>query len=269
MSEQAVAAVTQTTAPPPVESAEVAPSGQNVAEQAPAVETPAEKADATDEQPEKRSQSRFERRLNKVYRRYGEEKARADFLEKQLTELRAPKAAQEGEPRLEQFDDIEQYAEAKAEWRKGQALKEYEAKQKTTAQQEQQKKLLTAWEERVEAAGTKYDDFDEVVGEIQPNNPLAVAIMREENGADIAYHLGKNPKEASRIMGLEPIDQVLAIGRLAAKLASEPTAAKQPSKAPPPIAPVSGKAAAPTDEIAPDDDMKTFIRKREKQLGRR
>lgn len=269
MSEPAVASVQQqpVATPPPVAPAEGVQPAQNVAEQAPAAETPKE---GTDEQPEKRSQSRFERRLNKVYRKFGEEKARADFLEKQLAELKAPKAPpQEGAPRLEQFDDIEKYAEAKAEWAKAQALKDYEAKQKTASQQEQHKKILTAWEEKAEAAGAKYDDFDEIVGELQPNNPLVMAIMREENGADVAYFLGKNPKEASKLMGLDPIDQILSVGRLAAKIASEPPVAKQPSKAPPPIEPVSAKAAAPTDEISDDDDMRTFIRKREKQLGRR
>lgn len=272
MSELAVTATQPATpaAPPPPPPAEAVPSGQNPAEQAPATDATPEKAEATDEQPEKRSQSRFERRLSKVYRKYGEEKARADFLEKQLTELKTPKTPiPEGAPRLEQFDDIEKYADAKAEWAKAQALKDHEAKQRTTAQQEQHKKLLAAWEEKVEAAGSKYDDFDEVVGELQPNNPLIIAMMREENGADVAHFLAKNHKEASKLIGLDPIDQVLAIGRLAAKLSSEPPAAKQPSKAPPPIAPVSGKAAAPTEEISPDDDMKTFIRKRERQLGRR
>lgn len=264
MTEPAVAPVQQT--PAPVAPAVGVEPAQNVAEQAPAAEAPKE---VTDEQPEKRSQSRFERRLNKVYRKFGEEKARADFLEKQLAELKAPKTPQEGVPRLEQFDDIEKYAEAKAEWAKAQALKDYEAKQKTASQQEQHKKILTAWEEKAEAAGAKYDDFDEIVGELQPNNPLVMAIMREENGADVAYFLGKNPKEASKLMGLDPIDQILSVGRLAAKIASEPPVAKQPSKAPPPIEPVSAKAAVPTDEITGDEDMKTFIRKREKQLGRR
>ena len=262
MTEPAVAPVQQPVAPPPAEGI----PAQNVAEQAPAVET-AEKPD-TVESPEKRGQSRFERRLNKVYRKFGEEKARADFLEKQLNELKTPKTP-EGAPKLEQYDDIEKYAEAKADWAKTQAIKDYEAKQRTTTQQEQHKKLLTTWEEKAEAAGTKYDDFDEVVGELQPNTPFVMALMREENGADVAYFLGKNPKEASKLLGLEPIDQILAVGRLAAKIASEPTVAKKPSKAPPPIEPVSGKAAVPTDDISPDDDMKTFIRKREKQLGRR
>jgi hypothetical protein len=268
MSEQLQTATPAATPPPPpAPPAEVADSGQNQAEQAPA-EAPADKA-ATDAQPEKHGTSRFERRISKLYRKLGEADARAAALQKELETFKAPKAPQEGAPKLEQFDDIEKYAEAKAEFAKKQVLKDYEAKQRTTAQQAQQKQLVSAWEEKVTAAESKYDDFEEVVGEIQPTHPLTVAIMREENGADVAYYLAKNQKEALRLAGMQPIDQILAIGKLAAKLTLEPPVAKQPSKAPPPIAPVSGKAAAPSDEISDDDDMKTFIKKRERQLGRR
>jgi len=273
MSELAVAVAQQPVAPPPAPPAEVAsPATETPAEQAPASETPAEaKPETTDEQPEKRSQSRFERRLNKVYRKYGEEKARADFLEKQINELKAPKPTEQvGEPRLDQFDDIEKYAKAKADYAKEQALKERDTTERTKSLQAAQQEIVSSWEEKATKAEDKYDDFDEVVGNIQPVDAVSVAIMSADNGADVAYYLGKNLKEAQRIMEIRnPIAQSVAIGKLAAKLESEPPVPKQPSKAPAPITPVSGNAAAPSDEIAPDDDMRTFIRKRERQLGRR
>ena len=270
MSEAVQEAVVSTPLPHAIP-AEVVQTDQ-IAGEAPATETPpAEvKAEPPDAQPEKHGQSRFERRISKLYRKLGEADARAAALQKELETFKTPTTkAPDGAPRLEEYDDIEKYADAKAEWAKSQALKDHEAKQRTAAQSAQQQKLTASWEERATAAQEKYDDFDEIVGELTPTSPLSVALMREENGADVAYHLGKNPKEAMRIVQLEPIDQILAIGRLAAKLSSEPPVAKQPSKAPPPITPVSGKTAAVSDEISPDDDMRTFIRKREKQLGRR
>jgi hypothetical protein len=102
---------------------------------------------------------------------------------------------------------------------------------------------------------------------MQPTNPLTVAIMSSDNGEDVAYHLGKNLKEASRIASLDPLRQVLAIGALSAKLTLDPPKPKQPSKAPAPITPVSGKEVA-SEEISDKDEMKDFIRKRNKQLGR-
>jgi hypothetical protein len=61
--------------------------------QAPAAEAPATPADEkpapTPEEAEKRkSQSRFERRIDKLHRRAAEQQARADFFEKQLAELK-------------------------------------------------------------------------------------------------------------------------------------------------------------------------------------
>jgi len=251
-----------TEAPP----AEAVVDRQNEADQAPA-EKPVEKTE-TEEPPQKQF-NKFQRRLAKVYQKLGEEKARAEQYAAELEKLRAPKALPEGAPKLEQFDDIEKYADAKAEWVKKQALKEHEDKQRSTAQQAQQKKLITAWEEKVSSVEAKYDDFEEVVGEIKPTHPLTVAIMREENGPDIAYFLGKNPKEAMRLATLEPIDQILAIGRLSAKLLSEPPVAKTPSKAPAPITPVSARSSTPADEPSEEDDMRTWIKKRNRQLGRK
>src|SRR3990167_5985358 len=87
---------------------------QNTAEQAPATAPEGEKP-ATDQDPEKqRGSRRLERRLDKAYKRAAEQQARADFLEKQLSEYRAKAtpASEPGTPKLESFDDIEKYAEA-------------------------------------------------------------------------------------------------------------------------------------------------------------
>ena len=266
MSEVAQEAVVST--PPPVVPAEVEPNDQT-AGQAPATETPpAEKAETPDAQPEKQGQSRFERRISKLYRKLGEADARAAALQKELETLKTPKAP-EGAPKLEQFDDVEKYAEAREKWAKEQAIKEIEEKERVRARQTEDKTIVESWETQVEAALEKYDDFSDTLSSMQPNTPLTRAIMSAENGAEVAYHLDKNPKALKRILELPPFAQVLAIGKLSAKLESEPTVAKQPSKAPPPIAPVSAKTGAVSDEISPDDDMRTFIRKREKQLGRR
>src|SRR5260221_3549581 len=58
------------------------------AAQAPA-EPPAEdKAETTGQPPEKQGKSRFEKRLDKAYRKAAEAQGRAEFLEKQLAEAR-------------------------------------------------------------------------------------------------------------------------------------------------------------------------------------
>lgn len=275
MSEVTVAAATQPPTPPPPPPA----AEPTEAPAQPAVETTEQKPDdasATSKQQEldsEKERKRLQRIMDRANRRYGEEKARRELLEAELQKFKSqaePKAAPlQGEPRLEQFDDIEKYAEAKAEWRKTQALKEYEQRQRENSNKERTQRISKDWEERIATASEKYDDFEDVVGEIKPVNPISVAIMRAENGPDVAYHLAKNQKEAVRLLSLEPMDQVIEIGRLSAKLALQPPVAKEPSKAPPPITPVSGTSAAGPEAELADADMKKYIALRNKQLGRR
>ena len=258
---------------PPAES--VPDAQDTTADSAPATTPEGEKPAATektDEQPAKSGESRFQRRLNKVYRKVGEEKARADFLQRQLDELKAqsaPKAAaSDGAPRIEQFDDIEKWRAAVEKHASDKAVKDYEAKQRTTAQQQANTRLASEWEERVSAAEEKYEDFSDVVGDMKAVNPVTMAIMGAENGTDIAYYLGKNLKEAQALSALNPIAQMLAIGKLSERLATKPPEAKQPSKAPAPPTPITGKSVPASEALDDSDDMRTFIRKRNKQLGR-
>jgi len=206
------------------------------------------------------------RKVDRLYRKVAEEKARADFLEKQIAELK-PQQRPSGAPKLEEFSDIETYAKAFAEYEKTNAIKEYEQKQQTQAQQAAQQRLLEGWESRVKKAEESYEDFDEAVGDLKPTTPWAMAIMQAENGPDVAYHLGKNIKEARRIAALDPVSQIFEVGFLAATLASKPKEPKTASKAPAPITPVAG-TAAPESGIVDGMDMKSFIRVRNKQLGR-
>jgi hypothetical protein len=228
-------------------------------------DTPKEEV-VTPEQAAKREGRRFERKLDKAYRQRAEAQARAEVLEKELAALRQPKAP-EGEPKLEQFDyDPEKYAAAKAEYAKTQAAKDFEARQKAEAGKQSQQKLLSAWEEKVERGADKYDDFNEIVGDLRPVNALVEAIMDAENGEDVAYHLGKNPKEAKRIAELPLVSQIREIGKLEAKLLSKPEKPQAPSKAPAPITPLTGAASVPSDQPSEQDDMATWMRKRQKQV---
>ena len=263
---------------PPVETpaASVAPKepvAQNSgeAEATPAVPEGEKPEEVTPEQAAKREGRRFERKLDKAYRQRAEAQARAELLEKQLDEFRTKAqpqvAAAEGAPKLEQFDyDPEKYAAAVAEHAKSQAVKEFEAKQRTEAGKEATRKLTAAWQEKVDKAEDKYEDWAEKVGDLQPNSPFVVALMEAENGEDVAYHLASHPKEAQRIAQLSPLSQAREIGKLEAKLLSKPVEPKAPSKAPAPITPLTGAASGPADQPSENDDMKAWIRKRQKQV---
>ena len=248
---------------------------QKPAEQAPAptektVEPEkAKEVETPDERP--KGKSNYERRLDRAYRREAEAKARAEFAERRAQELEAkfnaPKPV-DGEPKLEQFSDIEEYAKAKADWKAQEALKEHEAKRQQESVRSEQQKVLQEWEEKVADAAEKYDDFDQVVGKFVPNSHWGFAMAEADNGADIAYFLSKHPKELQRITALPPRSQIREIGKLEAKLSATPAAPKQPSKAPAPITPVSG-TAQPENTIRDGMSFEEFKKLRNRQLGRR
>lgn len=245
--------------------AEVVNDGLKNADAAPAPLEGEAKPEPKPEKPESRDTTgRDRRKLSRLYREAAEWKAKAEFFERQTQELK-PKEADPHAPRLESFSDIEEYATAKAKYESEKALKDHSAKQHAETQKQYAARIAGEWEERVERAVEKYDDFAEVVGEIKPTNPLSVAIMRAPNGEDLAYHLGKNPKEAQRIVGLDPVSQIFELGQLSAKLAAEPKKPPQPSKAPAPINPLSGGANQPSNEPDPSD-VGNWVKWRQRQV---
>jgi hypothetical protein len=254
----------------PAAPAEGAQGAQNTAEQAPATAPDGDKPEVTPEQAAKREGRRFERRLDKAYKRAAEAQARAEFLEKQLNEFKAKatpaEVADPAEPKLEQFDDIQKYAKALAKYESEKAVKDYQARQQGESQKQQQARLEQDWESKAERGEGKYDDWADVVGDIKPTAPWLAALMEADNGDEIAYFLGKNIKEAQRIIALSPMAQIREIGRLEAKLAAEPPKPKTPSRAPAPIAPLTGATPVATDVPSDQDDMGTWMKKRQKQV---
>src|SRR3990167_4231945 len=126
--------------------------------------------EVTAEQTAKREERRAQNKLEKAYRVRAEALAKAEFLEKQLAEERAKNApkAPEGEPKLEQFDyDPEKYAAAKADYAKSQAGKEFEAKQRTETEKQAIQRLVSDWEVKAERGADKYDDWNDIVGDLQ------------------------------------------------------------------------------------------------------
>ncbi len=111
--------------------------------------------------------------------------------------------------------------------------------------QQQQAQLLEAYHDREEAAREKYEDFEQVA--YNPKLPItdvmAETIQASDIGPDVAYYLGTNPQEATRISRLTPFLQAKEIGKIEAKLADNPPA-KRTTSAPAPITPVTARAAA-------------------------
>lgn len=181
-------------------------------------------------------------------------------------------------PKLEDFQDYDQYVEALSEWK---ADQKYSQRESARRQEEMRQraahefqKLQSTYAERQNKVSQKYEDYEDVAlnPAVPINQTMANAILMSEQGPDIAYYLGKNLEEAHRIANLPPLLAVKELGKIEAKLtleSAEPTPTKQASNAPAPIAPVGGRSAPPKDGPSDKDDIQTWVRKREAELRRK
>lgn len=226
----------------------------------------------TPEQAEKRKTRRFERRLDRLYKRAADEQARREVAERRIAELEAASKPKDtsGKPRIEDYDyDIDKWGAEVEKWAEKRVNQEFEQRQQQQAAQTVHQDLNSRWEAQIAKGEDKYEDFAEAVGEIKPDNPISVAIMESDVGADLAYYLHQNPEEVDRLAKLSPVSQVREIGKIEALIvaaASEKPEPKAPSKAPEPINPVSSGAANVSEGPSEEMDMKTWIRERRKQV---
>lgn len=257
MPEQPV--ISQTVVPAPQEIPAETPKSQNTTEQAPEAaptEQATEKSPA--ETPPNKGEHRVSRKIDRLTKEAAQRTAEAEFYKRQWEESNKAKT-QPGEPKLEDFTDIQEYAKAYAKHESGKVLKEFESNQRALRYKQAEQRLVSDWEQRSSEA--TQEDFDTVVGELRPTNTLTRAVMKSH--PDVAYFLGKNISEATRIANLDEIDQIREIGKLEAKLAVTPPK-PQTSKAPAPITPVKGVADT-SGEPDPADTEK-WIKWRQKQV---
>ena len=159
----------------------------------------------------------------------------------QAQKIKATPPAPPPEPlKPDNFADAQAYADALAERKAQELLAKREAEAERAA-------TLEAYQDREEEARNKYDDFEQVAynPKLPVTETMAQTIQASEIGPDVIYYLGSNPKEAERIARLSPLLQAREIGRIEAKIASNPPA-KKTSTAPAPIAPVTARTASGT-----------------------
>lgn len=175
-------------------------------------------------------------------------------------------------PKLEDFETIDEFVDAKVAYALNQGQQPAQQEQ-VPAQDSASMEFEVAREEMVANGIAKHADFVDVVlaDDVDISLPMASALVEIQDPdlqVDTAYYLGKNPQEASRISRLTPIRQISEVAKITASIAAKrKKPVKQPSKAPKPIKPVGGKKTS-SSEIQPDDDFETFRAKRNKQLGR-
>lgn len=217
-----------------------APEQEATAAPAPEVSAPEEPKEAPKTFTQEELDAAIGKRLAREQRKWEREQAQ------RMAELQRPAAP--NDPKPDQFQSPEEYAEALA-FKKAQEL--LEARER----QVHQSKVIEQYHDKEEEARTRYDDFEQVA--YNPRLPItdvmAETIQASEVGPDVAYYLGTNPKEADRIARLSPFLQAKEIGRIEAKIQAEPAPVKKTTSAPAPITPVTPRnnGASVTDTTDP------------------
>jgi len=140
----------------------------------------------------------------------------------------------------DQFESTEAYADALALQKAQQLVAQRDA-------EKQRSEVLESYHDKEEEARTKYDDFEQVAynPKLPITNVMAETIQSSDVGPELAYYLGSNPKEADRISRMSPLGQAKEIGKIEAKLASDPPV-KKTTSAPAPITPVTARSTGST-----------------------
>jgi hypothetical protein len=186
-----------------------------------------------------------------------EQASLAESLRRQLEALKPAPAGNEG-------DHPDQASYIKA------AIKEatVDAQKAALEQQAQQLEKAAlqsrnrAYEARVHEFSERAPDYHQVTGNpnLQISPVMADAIRISETGPQIAYYLGKNPSEASRIANLSPVEQLVAVGALSARVSAPE---KRVSSAPAPVKTVTGA----TVKASPDLGDMSYAEYRKARMG--
>jgi hypothetical protein len=206
----------------------------------------------------------FQRRIDRQTRKYYEEKARADVLEREVERLRgggqggqkpaAESAAvvdPDAKPKADDFQSPADHAEAVARWAVRQERKadsqRTQAHQSTSRAQE----LDDAFAEREDAHREVSETYDDAVDNLRDARvrfaPGTIEFVQDiDKGPALLEYLGTNLKEAKRIAALSPARQIAELTRIEDKL---PAAKPKKSGAPDPANPVRARASV---EMNPD-----------------
>jgi hypothetical protein len=271
--------VTKIAADPSADGAKAAPKTEvppevpedQEADPEPASESETEQVE--DEEAEKpKAKGGFQRRIDKLTSKLRlTEQERDDLREAQKQKAAETKPQPTNDkPLRENFVTEDEWIDAYADWRD--AKKELEARRRD--EKERFKSVLTNFNKQLDAEREAHDDFDEVVGSpVEIPKSVELAIPHLENGAAVAYHLGKNPDIAAKLMDMDPLQAVAYVGRISAELSLPSNGNRSPdkkpaSKASAPITPVdtgSSRSSVALEDLSPSEYIKRRNAEREKK----
>jgi hypothetical protein len=217
----------------------------------------------------------FQRKIRRLYQEseYWRQQAMRTH---QTPEPKPAEPAAEKEPDQNDFETLGEYLKAVRDYDRKAIARELKQeiaaeKQKEVVKTEEQK-ARESWMSKVETARSEYEDFDDVVFDdsLPITEPMQKALLKDEQGARIAYYLGTHREESARIAQLDPVGAAFALGEIKARIAGnkpvQESAPKPPApvtQAPPPPTPVKKTSPVASTSINDAKDFKEYVRLRD------
>ena len=221
-----------------------------------------------------------QRRIDKLTREKYQSRAEAEMLRRELESLRSrpepqrqETRQQSGEPRLEQFQNFEDYIAARdsyLERKFEEKLTARERQEQEAKRQNDSAKASENWNKKLADIRKEVPDYDDLIeaADIPVSQAMAQAITESDIGPRVALYLANHPEEAESMLNLSPSATLRAIGRIEAKIEAEGSK-KQISGAPKPIKPVSGSGSGANSGPADNQSMDEWLKARNAQLKRK
>src|SRR5262249_14408327 len=136
-------------------------------------------------------------------------------------------------PSEEQFETWEDYTEGLSRWAvrqeaKAQKQRELQVEAEEAANQHL-RETFDAHSKRLNTARQQYEDWEQVAQSLEDGGAIpqsvGLAMIELENGPAVMYHLAKNPGLLAKLNEMSEVRAVAEIGRIAASLGSDNSAA--------------------------------------------
>jgi hypothetical protein len=189
--------------PEPSEKAKEKPEDETEAESETAKPESEEEEEEELAEPASKGRRRLLRRVSTLTGRNFRLQEQLDELQARLKQADggpktpAPAAGPPPKPTQDQFKDYESFVEALADWR----IDERDRLKAQQAHEAYVQQIYTEYNQQVDDARETHQDFDEVVGQAAQVPMVAINMMYElDNGAEVAYFLGKHPEVREQML---------------------------------------------------------------------
>ena len=206
----------------------------------------------------------FSKRGDRDYKRARRE------IEEELKAKPQEQTPETSEPNLDDFDDTKDWMRAWNRWdRKAETEREATQSRKEADTEEAAKirRNFNRQTDRFEETHPDYRDAMDTLNRYELPGYVNEAVMTSDMGAELSYHLAKNPTELEKILDMQPSAAVRALGRLEVKLEAKPEV-REVSKVPAPIEPLKGGSEKENTEYKKGDSHEQFMKVRNLEMGR-